>query len=74
MSHCRACNAEIEVKWIVPLGTNTPILESLCSFCLKWVEVAKSKEPLKPPTARRRPIRRPQDTDSVLDYLDEKDI
>lgn len=52
---CKACNAEIEVKWIVPLGTTTPILESLCFECLKWVEVAKSKYPLRPPTARRKP-------------------
>lgn len=55
MSRCRGCNKEIEVKWVQPEGCKKPILECLCYTCLWWVDVAKSKEPLQPPNARRKP-------------------
>lgn len=56
MCHCRACDKEIEVKWWVPVGTKTPILENLCHECLAWAEIAKSPGPLLPPGGKRKPL------------------
>ncbi len=56
MPTCRACNNNVEVKWIAPIGATILYLEDLCQECLVWVEVAKSKRSLIPPNARRKTI------------------
>lgn len=55
MSRCRGCNKEIEVRYVQPEGCSKPLLECLCHVCLWWAEIAKGKERLQPPNARRKP-------------------
>lgn len=55
MSRCRACDNEIDVKWFVPEGCKTPVLECLCPKCLLWADVAKQPGKLAEPNARRKP-------------------
>lgn len=55
MSRCKACNKEIDVKFILPDGAGSPLLESLCYECLLWADVAKQQATLNPPTGRRKP-------------------
>lgn len=55
MCTCRGCDVSIEVKWHQPPGATKPVLENLCNTCLAWAEVAKGKEPLAEPNARRKP-------------------
>lgn len=57
MPTCRACDSPIEVRWVVPIGSDNKELESLCGLCLFWTDVARQKGNVLPPNARRKPTR-----------------
>ena len=58
MPKCKACDNDMEVKYVVPVGCTNAILENLCQKCLVWVDIARKPGPLKPPLGRRRPADR----------------
>lgn len=53
--HCKACDREITVKWVTPIGASKPMLESLCNTCLMWASIAMQVGEPTSQNARRKP-------------------